>query len=54
MKTYGEWRYSATRFYPRHYIGWVISFIPEDAAHGSYWKVGWMGSRFGLDIVEKK
>jgi hypothetical protein len=55
----GEWRCSSTHSWPRHYLGWVVSFTPRPLyprkrAPGTHWIGGWVGPRAVLDAVVKR
>lgn len=39
-----EWRYNSTHSKPRHYIGWVVGFIPRPSTH-------WTGGLVQLQAI---
>jgi hypothetical protein len=59
MRRIGEWWYSSTYSLTSELDGgeWPASrpgrFIPRERAPGTQWIGGWVGPRFGLDVVLK-
>jgi hypothetical protein len=59
MKTYGKRSYSSSVLdlgirWRRVVSSMLRTFYPEERAPGTHWIRGWVGSRAGLDTVEKR
>jgi len=55
----GEWSYSSTHFFTSPLDGGELAsrpgrFTQREKVYGNHWIGGWVGPRFGLDVVVKR